>query len=65
MDTLDKMSGISCDLVSETLGGDLGDFRKNFFIDVKVIGELLVMFLEKNLGCSFDGFCSDSAHKDL
>ena len=59
------MSGIASDFVPETLGGDLGDFRENFFIDVEVVGELLVVLFKKNFGCSFDGLGSNSAHEDL
>ena len=62
LDTLDQVSGIACDFIPETLGGDLGDFGKDFFIDVEVVGELDVMFFKEHLSSSFDCFCSDSAH---
>ena len=62
LDTLDQVSSIACDFVSQTLGGDLGDFGKDFFIDVEVVGKLDVVFFKEHLSSSFDGFCSDSAH---
>jgi hypothetical protein len=62
LDTLDEMSGISCNFIPEGFGGNLGDFAEDFFIDVEVVGQLDVVFFEEHLSSSFDGFCSDSAH---
>ena len=57
------MGSIACDFVSQTLGGDLSNFRENFFIDVEIVGELLIVPFEEHLGGSLDGLCADSAHK--
>jgi len=37
LNSLDEMGSESSDLVSEALGGDLGDFRKDIFIDVEIV----------------------------
>ena len=62
LDTLDEMCGEACDLITEALGGYLGDFGEDLLVDVEVIGQLLVVSLQEDLGGTLDGFCSDSAH---
>jgi hypothetical protein len=65
LDTLDEVGSESCDFVAETLGGDLGDLREDLLVDVEVVGQLLVVLLEQDLGGSLHGFGSDSSHLGL
>jgi len=62
LNSLDEMGGESCDLVSKALGGNLGDFRENLFVDVEVVGQLLVVLFEQHLSGTLDCFGSHSAH---
>jgi hypothetical protein len=56
------MGGESSDFVSEFLGWDSCDFGQDLFINVEIVGQLLVVLFEQNLGSSLYGFCSDSSH---
>jgi hypothetical protein len=59
------MCGETSDFISQTFGRDLSNFRKDLFVDVKIIGKFQVMFLKQDFCGSFDCFCSNSAHTIL
>ena len=56
------MGGKACNFISESLGWDFGDFGKDSFVDMEVVGKFLIVFFEEDLGGSFDCFSSDSTH---
>ena len=56
------MGSETSDLISKTLGGDLCDLRKDLLVDVEVVGQLVIVLLEKHLCGTLDCIGSDSAH---
>lgn len=62
LDTLNQMGSEASDLIPETLGRNLGDFREYLLIDMEIIGKFLVVLLQQHLGGTLDGFGSDTAH---
>lgn len=57
------MSGVTSNLVSESLGLDLGDLRSQSLVGLEVQGQLGVVSLDQNLGGSLDGFSSNATLK--
>lgn len=60
LDSLHQVSGVTSNLVSESLGLDLGDLRSQSLVGLEVQGQLGVVSLDQNLGGSLDGFSSNA-----
>ena len=67
LDSLHKMSGVSGDFVSESLGRDNGDIRQDLnsildlFVEMEIIAELAEVLLNQSFGGSLDSFGSYSS----
>lgn len=61
LETLEEVGGVSGDLVSESLGGDIGVVFQNLLVDMEVKAQLEVVSLDQSSGGSLNGFSSDSA----
>ena len=65
LDSLHEMSDISSNLVSQTLGGNNGDFFGDLLVQLEVQCELLVVLLNNVSGGSLNSLGSDSSHVSL
>jgi len=61
-DSLHKMTGITSNLVSHSLGLDDGDIIDDSLVDVEILGQFTVVLLDDSSGGSLDGLGSYSTH---
>lgn len=61
LDSSHQMGGEPGDLVSESLGGNVGHILEDLLVDVEVEGQIEVVFLDQLSGGSFYGLGSDSS----
>ena len=56
---------LTSNLVSHSLGLDDSDIIDDSLVDVEVLSEFTVVFLDDSSGCSLDGLGSDSTHCEV
>lgn len=60
LNSLHQVGGVTSDLVSESLGRDLGDLRGQSLVGLEVQSQLRVESLDQHLGGSLDSFSSNA-----
>lgn len=54
------MSGVTSNLVSQSLRLDGGDFITQSFVGLEIHGQLWIVLFNQSLGGTLDGLCSNS-----
>ena len=60
--SLHQMGSETGDFISHSLGGDESDFTEDLLIEMEVVGQLVVVFLDQDFGSLLGGLGSDSSH---